>query len=65
VELMNGNKWAAFVLDLSFIGWAILCCFTFGIGYLWLIPYIQLAQCEFYEDLKADQAGQPLEGTVN
>jgi uncharacterized membrane protein len=64
-KIMMGHKWDFFILNLSFIGWAILCCFTFGIGYLWLIPYIQLAQCEFYEDLKADQAGKPLEGTVN
>lgn len=42
-----------FLLDLSFIGWAILCIFTFGIGLLFLKPYMQVAHAAFYEDLKA------------
>lgn len=63
-KIMKGHKWDFFILNLSFIGWYILCCLTFGIGFLWLSPYVQLAQCEFYEDLKADLVGQPLEGTV-
>jgi len=41
------------LLDLSFIGWAILCLFTFGIGFLFLQPYVQSAHAAFYEDLKA------------
>lgn len=64
-KMMMGHKWDLFILNLSFIGWFILCCFTFGIGFLWLAPYIQLAQCEFYEDIKAEQVGKPLEGTIN
>ena len=32
----------------------ILCLFTFGIGYLWLIPYMQTSIADFYEDVKAD-----------
>ena len=64
-KIMMGHKWDLFILNLSFIGWFILCCFTFGIGFLWLVPYVQLAQCEFYEDIKAEQVGKPLEGTIN
>ncbi len=30
---MEGNKMKLFMLDLSFIGWAILCIFTFGIDF--------------------------------
>ena len=37
-RLMNGYKMQLFLLDLSFIGWHILCLFTAGIGYLWLTP---------------------------
>jgi len=31
-----------------------LCMFTFGIGYLWLIPYIYTSYAAFYEDVKAE-----------
>ena len=50
--MMRGNKGNLFVLELSFIGWAILAALTFGIGVLWLYPYIQISQICFYEELK-------------
>lgn len=53
MAMMDGNKMKLFLLDLSFIGWAILSLFTFGIGLLFLQPYIQSAHAAFYEDLKA------------
>ena len=46
-EYMTGNRWKLFCLEFSFIGWAILAIFTLGIGYLWLIPYIQIAEIAF------------------
>ena len=57
MAMMDGNKMKLFLLDLSFIGWAILCLFTFGIGFLFLQPYVQSAHAAFYEDLKAQQGG--------
>jgi uncharacterized membrane protein len=48
---MNGLKWKFFLLYLSFIGWAILCIFTLGIGLLWLIPYITTSLAAFYQEL--------------
>ena len=33
-QMMNGNKWAAFVLDLSFIGWAVLGGITMGLVFI-------------------------------
>ena len=45
------------MLDLSFIGWAILSLFTFGIGFFVLQPYMQVSHAAFYEDLKAQQGG--------
>ena len=54
MAMMDGHKWDLFCLQLSFIGWAILCMFTFGIGYLWLIPYIYTSYAAFYEDVKAE-----------
>ena len=50
-RLMNGHKWDLFVLDLSFIGWILLCCLTFGIGFFFLAPYIETAHAEFYREL--------------
>jgi uncharacterized membrane protein len=54
-KMMNGYKGKLFCLHLSFIGWALLCGLTFGIGYLWLSPYITLSVSNFYEDLKKNQ----------
>ena len=51
--IMRGHKWKLFCLDLSFIGWAILCLFTLGIGFLWLQPYMESSHAKFYEELKA------------
>lgn len=50
-ELMIGNRGKLFVLQLSFIGWAVLAVITFGIGYLWLIPYMLFAMIVFYKAL--------------
>ena len=44
---MTGNRWKLFCLEFSFIGWAILATLTLGIGFLWLIPYIQVAEIAF------------------
>ena len=52
--MMKGHKFDLFWLLLSFIGWGFLCLFTFGIGYLWLVPYMQTSIASFYEDVKAD-----------
>jgi uncharacterized membrane protein len=41
---------------LRFVGWFLLCILTFGIGFLWLSPYIQVSYAKFYEDLKTNQA---------
>ena len=49
-NLMTGNRCSYIWLGLTFIGWAILAVCTFGIGYLWLLPYIQVAMVCFYED---------------
>lgn len=52
--MMSGYKMKLFLLDLSFIGWGILCLFTLGIGFLFLNPYMQAAHAAFYEDLKKE-----------
>jgi uncharacterized membrane protein len=52
MHMMSGFKSKLFMLDLSFIGWAILCVFTLGIGFFWLIPYVYTNHALFYEDLQ-------------
>lgn len=48
-EMMNGQKWNAFVLDLSFIGWEILSACTCGIlGIFYVNPYIEATHAEVY-----------------
>ena len=47
-SLMNGNRWKLICLELSFIGWAFLAGLTFGIGCIWLIPYMAISQVFFY-----------------
>ncbi|WP_042274992.1 DUF975 family protein [[Clostridium] dakarense] len=51
-KMMKGYKMDYFILQLSFIGWFIACIFTFGIGFLWYIPYNQVTTTNFYLELK-------------
>ena len=52
MRMMDGHKLELFLLDLSFIGWVILSILTCCIGFLWLVPYMNMARVNFYEDLK-------------
>ncbi len=52
-RLMTGNKWKAFVLDLSFILWDIASALTCGIaGLFWVAPYKASTQAALYEAVK-------------
>lgn len=53
-EIMEGRRWKLFCLYLSFIGWGILSLLTFGIGFLWLVPYMNASIAAFYEDARAE-----------
>ena len=53
-EIMQGRRWKLFCLYLSFIGWGILSLLTFGIGFLWLAPYMNASIAAFYEDARAE-----------
>ena len=55
-KMMTGNKWKAFVLDLSFLGWNILGGITLGIlNVLFVAPYQNLTKAELYQTLKDAQ----------
>ena len=52
-KMMDGNKWRAFVLDLSFIGWFLLVGLTGGIlGIFYVNPYVYSTHAELYHALK-------------
>lgn len=53
-KMMKGHKFDLFFLHFSFIGWFFLSIFTFGIGLLWLLPYMMTAQAAFYQDVKKE-----------
>lgn len=54
-EMMRGNKWKAFVLDLSFIGWGILNLMTVGIlGIFFVGPYRNQTNANLYLALRGE-----------
>ena len=54
--MMDGNKWDAFVLDLSFILWNLLNIFTIGLlGLFWVAPYTMLTGAALYDALRTDK----------
>ena len=54
-QMMKGNKWNTFVLDLSFLGWQILSGLTIGIlGIFYVNPYVQGTNAELYAYLRED-----------
>lgn len=56
-KTMRGEKWNLFVLQLSFIGWMLLASITFfGLGFLFLDPYMEATYAELYETLKQKAA---------
>ena len=52
-QMMRGNKWKAFVLDLSYIGWWLLTILSLGIvGFFWMNPYMSAVNAELYAVLR-------------
>lgn len=61
--MMRGYKGKLFLLDLSYIGWLILSCFTFGILLLWVKPKMEFAHAHFYQDLLAERGTETPQDT--
>lgn len=57
-EMMKGHRMDYFILMLSFIGWALLCILTAGLGFLVLMPYATTALTLFYNDLAGHQSAE-------
>jgi len=50
-NLMRGKRLKLFLLELSFIGWAILSVLTLFIGFIFLAPYMQTSYAKFHDNL--------------
>lgn len=56
-QMMTGNKFDTFVLELSFIGWYLLGCLACGIGTLFVTPYYEATKAQLYLHLKEERLG--------
>ena len=52
--MMDGYKLKLFYLGLRFFLLALLCILTLGIGFLWLIPFVNVTMAKFYDDIKGN-----------
>lgn len=51
-DMMKGQKWSAFILDVSFVGWHLLGALTLGVvEILYTIPYWRMTDAALYERL--------------
>lgn len=62
-ELMHGQKWRTFILDLSFLGWEILSILTLGLLHIFFVgPYRNMTFAALYEAL--EYSGREADSTV-
>lgn len=55
MRIMKGHKWQLFVFQLSFIGWALLSCLTFGILNIFFVdPYMNSALATYYLEVREE-----------
>ena len=61
-NMMRGNKWSLFCLEISFIGWMLLAvCCTCGVGAFLLNPYMFAARTAFYNEVSNRQKANEVE----
>lgn len=54
ISLTRGAKGRLILMGISFIGWSVLGALSFGIGFLWILPYMNQAFTNFYLELKQE-----------
>lgn len=50
-KIMKRHMWKFFYLEISFLPLMLLCVLTCGIGFIWLMPYMQMTYACFYLDI--------------
>ena len=59
-RMMDGNKWRAFLLDLTFLGWLFAGVITYGIVVvLWTLPYYENTMAALYLELRGERGDHP------
>ena len=58
--MMNGNKWKAFLTDLTFFGWEVLNVFTLGLVGLYYSPYYLATFSALYAELRKEYKKEEL-----
>lgn len=58
-EMMDGNKFDTFILELSFLGWRFLGLLACGVGIFFEIPYEEATYAELYLKLRELRLGIP------
>ncbi|MBE6704186.1 MAG: DUF975 family protein [Ruminococcaceae bacterium] len=53
-RMMEGHRMELFLLELSFIGWGLLCVVTLGIASVYVVPYEQTTMTNFYFYVKGE-----------
>lgn len=62
-KMVKGNRTELFVMNLSFFPWFLLCGITLGLGYIYVIPYMEATNALYYENfrIRAIQEGRVTE----
>ena len=60
-SLMKGNTRRYFRLQISFVGWVLVTMFTFGIGMIWLTPYMTMTNTLFYAEVSGRNTAKEVE----
>ena len=58
----KGYKLDLFVLDVTFLGWSLLCALTAGILTIWVAPYVQQTNLAYFDAIKAEKGIGSLPG---
>lgn len=58
----RGYKLDLFVLDVTFLGWSLLCALTAGILTIWVAPYVQQTNLAYFDAIKAEKGIGSLPG---
>lgn len=61
-DMTTGQKFNLFLVDLSLIGWVILCALTCGTGIFFVAPYFNAIQAEIYAVMRREINGFPFRG---
>ncbi|CAK8053561.1 DUF975 family protein [Eupransor demetentiae] len=58
-RVMDGHKWELFRLELSFFFWHLLGILTFGLGYIYVLPYLYTSRVVYSTQIFAQAVKEP------